>query len=177
MRSWLWGCVYMTGGLNSIQVETNPGWDLSCVYKSRVGIKREDFNKPFLYHLYIFWKKDPAKDTTSLFNLGWAVYMHFSAFLNPASRPGLRFQPGLSCKRAIAFMCVASWNSSCKHSLSCRFLNPSIRRRYRSLFLHCSADASSILRKKKYKKFVRALTSTYVQKQVLLNNRSLHVLL
>ena len=58
-----------------------------------------------------FLKRDPAKHTTSLFNLGRTVHMHISAFFNPASRPGL------SCKRAIAFVCVPGWNSSRKHSL------------------------------------------------------------
>ena len=43
--------------LHDSRVELNPGWDLSYVYKRRVGIKREEFNKPFPYN---FLKKDPA---------------------------------------------------------------------------------------------------------------------
>ena len=121
LKSWgqkALGYGYMTARLNSTRVGFNPGWDLSCVYKRRVGMKREEFNKPFSYYPYNFLKRDPAKYTTSLFNPGWTVYMHFSAFLNPgwnlnpASRPGLRFQPRFSCKRTIAFMCVRSWIST-----------------------------------------------------------------
>ena len=101
-----------------------PGWTqpwlrfVVCLhYKRQVGIKREEFNKPLSYHPYKFLKKDPAK-YTSLFNPGWTVHMHFSAVFNPdwnlnsAFRPGLTFQPGLSCKHAIAFMCVPGWIST-----------------------------------------------------------------
>ena len=74
----------------STRVETNPSWDLSCVYKRQVGIKCEDFNKPFSYHPYNFLKKDPAKYTRSLLNPGWTVNMYFSALFNP----GWKFNPG-----------------------------------------------------------------------------------
>ena len=56
-----WGCVYMTAGLNSTRVETNLGWDLSCIYKRRVGIKREEFNKPFSYNPCNFFEKGSSK--------------------------------------------------------------------------------------------------------------------
>ena len=63
-----------------------PGCDLSCVYKRWIRIKREQFNKPFSYNPYNFRRNDPAKCTMSLFNPVWN--------LNPASRPGLRLNPG-----------------------------------------------------------------------------------
>ena len=95
--SWLFtGSVRLC--LNDSWVELNPGWDLWSVHKRRVGIKREEFNKPFSYHLYTFFRKDPAKYTTDLFNPGWTFYMHFFSFI----------QPGLSHKRAIAYMCLPS---------------------------------------------------------------------
>ena len=35
--------------------------DLWCVYKRRVGIKREEFNKPFSHHLYLLFGKGFCK--------------------------------------------------------------------------------------------------------------------
>ena len=65
----------MTAGLNSTQVETNPGSDLSCVYKRQVGIKREEFTKPF--------------PTTRIFFEKGSCKVH--------NEP---FQPGLNCLHA-----------------------------------------------------------------------------
>ena len=98
----------MTAGLRFVVCLQEAGWNLARRIQQAV----------FLPLVTFFFFKDPAKYVTSHFNPGWTVYMHFSAFFNPASQPRLRFQPGLSCKRAMAFMCVPGWNSSCKHSLS-----------------------------------------------------------
>ena len=87
----LWNsCLRLCLHDNSTQVETNPGWDFSCVYKRQVGIKHVELNKPFSYHPHNFLKKDPAKYTTSLFNPSWTVYMHFSAFFNPGCHVNTR---------------------------------------------------------------------------------------
>ena len=76
------------------------GWDFLCVYKRRVGIKREEFNKPFSHHLHLlFWEgfckvhKEPFEGRLIcfhaffiIFNPGWN--------LKPTSRPWFRFNPG-----------------------------------------------------------------------------------
>ena len=104
---------------------TQPGLRfVVCLQQAGWNQARRIQQAVFLPHVWCF-EKNPAKYTTSLFNPGWAAYMHFSAF----------FQPGLSCKRAIAFMCVAGWisnpdwNSSCKHSLGYLIIVTSATRR------------------------------------------------
>ena len=84
-----------------------------CVYKRRVEIKREEFNKAFSHHLHLPFGKVFAKYTTSLLKAGRTVNFHsFFSIFHPGlnSQPGLstlvEIQPKLSCKCAIAFMYV-----------------------------------------------------------------------
>ena len=85
-----------------------------CVTRGgRIGIKREEFNKPFSHHLHLLFGKGFCKvhdePFESVLNCFHAVFIIFQPLLN--SLPGLltlvEIQPGLSCKLAIAFMCVS----------------------------------------------------------------------
>ena len=90
----------MTAGLNSTRVE------ICCVF-TRGGLESSAKNSTsrFPTTRTIFLKKHPAKYTTSLFNPGWTLYMHFSAFFNPGWDINVRLllcayqvesQPGLN---------------------------------------------------------------------------------
>ena len=89
------GYVYTTARLNSTWVE------ICCVF-TRGGLESSTKNSisRFPTTRIIFWKRILQSTRRVFFNPGWTVYMHFSAFfnagwnLNPASRPGLRFNPG-----------------------------------------------------------------------------------
>ena len=81
--------------------------------QERVGIKREDFYKPFSHHLDLVFGIGFCKVHEERFESGLncfhAVFSIFQSRLK--SQPGLstvvEIQPGLSCKRAIAFMCIS----------------------------------------------------------------------
>ena len=78
----------------------HDSWVEICRVFTRGGLESSAKNSTSRFPTTRTLKKDPAKYPTNLFNPGLTVYMHFLAFFNPASRPGL------SCKRAIAFICV-----------------------------------------------------------------------
>ena len=84
-----------------------------CVYKRRVEIKREEFNKPFSHHLHLLFGKGFCKVHDEPFESGLNCFHAVFIIFHPglSFQPGLsilvEIQPGLSCKRVIAFMCVS----------------------------------------------------------------------
>ena len=54
-----------------------------CVYKRRVEIKREEFNKPFSHHLHLLFGKGFCKVHDGPFESGLNFFIHFSVFFNP----------------------------------------------------------------------------------------------
>ena len=87
MHAMTWSSLQLGLCFHDSRVEISLGWDLSCVYERWVGIKREEFNKPFPYYLYNFLKKDPAKYTTNLFNLFTCIFCFFATRVEISTRP------------------------------------------------------------------------------------------
>ena len=130
----LLSCVRLRLCLHDSRVELNPGWNqpglrfLVCLQEAGWNQARRIQQAVFLPPVQ-FFEKGSCKVHDESFQPGLNCLHAFFSFFQPGlkSQPGLysrveiqlglRFQPGLSYKRAIVFMCVPGWNSSCKHSL------------------------------------------------------------
>ena len=94
------------------------GWDLSCVYKRWVGIKREEFSKPFFLPPIYFFEKGSCKVHDEPFQPGLNCLHAFSSFFNPGWNLNLasHLDSGCLVNVRLLFVCVPGWNL-CKHSL------------------------------------------------------------
>ena len=89
----------LKGYLYCLQVFSNAvftwqlGWDFLCVYKRRVGIKREEFNKPFSHHLHLLFRDGFCKVHEEPFERGLNCFHAFFSIFNPGWSLNSAFPP------------------------------------------------------------------------------------